>query len=594
MKLKDCPKQFNDGGISKFTAPDETFNTALSRIENMRRPILTRFFQVDATSKIPQYAFVGTEVFRDHVPYGVLTNGKGHTQSQARASGIMEMVERFSCYKYSCPGNLHIARVCAFKDLKDNHFQAHDLFSFLHPGTYNQTVHDHEIEKGKMAFYRGYTLSGEETYLPLTLLRYFTGTNGMAAGNTLEEALVQGVCEVIERHCLAMIRLEELGAPAIHTPSINHPIACELIERLQGSARRLTIMDFSMGMGIPVIGVIREIDDKRCILTAGVATDHGEALVRALTENSQVEDKVNYDSISTLTHIFDHDGHVSWNQIPQLASRNLKTELRRLDKILSEQGMRTYFVDATDQELAMPSVMVFVTGTKFYMPNEPNKGFILEALIRERIAVKDYRGAKKYVDMGRSKDKSRNAYYRYYEGVCHWMKGNYGQAVECYRSSLKGSLNPKTKAHCLAQAALCREMTGDSGKALDYFLKLNQTNPNFCIEWLKAYPSMISAGARRSYLKFRDLYNEMLMIKSSTETNGKRLQKVLREYLKNRKKISGALQKARTYLNAGLYADAVKEAERAVGFSSYTSISGALLYGDGRLGRRGPRVGEGR
>jgi ribosomal protein S12 methylthiotransferase accessory factor len=570
--LNDCAKRFVDGGISKHTAPDKTFKTALSRIENMERPILTRFFPVEAPSGIPQYAFVGTEEFRTHVPYGILTNGKGHTRSQAMASGIMEMVERFSCYKYSSPGNHNIAKVCAFKDLYDNPFQAGDVFSFVHQKTFERTIHDREMENSNMAFYPGYSLTGEETYLPLTLLRYFTGTNGMAAGNTLEEALLQAVCEVIERYCLSMIRLERRTAPTIQISSIDNPIACELMERLQRNAERLTIMDFSIGLGIPVIGVIRELDDEHCMLTAGVAADPGEALVRALTENSQVEHKMHYDRVSQLSHVFDHNGRVSWDQIPRLASRNIKTELLRLDEILSAQDMKTYFIDTTDKELAIPSVTVFITGTIYFVPHESRKAFALEPLILERLAVKDYRGAKKYVDMGKSEHTSRLAYYRYYQGVLYWMKGDYAQALKSYDSSLGETLEPKTRAHCLAQAALCCHMTGNMKKTLDYFLKLNQVDPSFCLEWLQTHPAMISAKARKSFIISYGLYNELLMIKASAEKNGKKLQPALKAYLKDRKKISGAFQKASAHFNAGLYIKAIEEAEKAIALNPYTSL----------------------
>ena len=52
-------------------------------------------------------------------------------------------------------------------------------------------------------------------YLPLNLLLQTTGSNGMAAGNTLPEAIYQGCCELLERWAAAEVFYERWTPPTV-------------------------------------------------------------------------------------------------------------------------------------------------------------------------------------------------------------------------------------------------------------------------------------------------------------------------------------------------------------------------------------------
>ena len=72
-RLADCVKGFVDGAVGKAVAPHTTFRRALSKIQNMRRPILDRYVKVERASGIPQFSFIGTACYRDGIDTNIET-----------------------------------------------------------------------------------------------------------------------------------------------------------------------------------------------------------------------------------------------------------------------------------------------------------------------------------------------------------------------------------------------------------------------------------------------------------------------------------------------------------------------------------------
>lgn len=95
-------------------------------------------------------------------------------------------------------------------------------------------------------------------YLPLDMLFAVHGSNGMSAGNTMEEALVQGIAEIFERYVNRKISIEHICPPSVPReylkviPSLN-----ALIEKIeQDSKYRVVVKDCSLGKGFPVVAIV--------------------------------------------------------------------------------------------------------------------------------------------------------------------------------------------------------------------------------------------------------------------------------------------------------------------------------------------------
>jgi ribosomal protein S12 methylthiotransferase accessory factor len=125
-------------------------------------------------------------------------------------------------------------------------------------------------------------------YLPIDILFQCTGTTGMCAGNSSEEALIQGLSEILERYAIIEININKLTPPTIpHDYFKEYPIF-NSIKKLEERGFELIIKDFSLGKSLPVVGII-VIDKSTRKYNVKVGSDPWPliALERCLTELHQ-------------------------------------------------------------------------------------------------------------------------------------------------------------------------------------------------------------------------------------------------------------------------------------------------------------------
>ena len=92
-------------------------------------------------------------------------------------------------------------------------------------------------------------------YLPKNAVGLVYGTNGMCAGNTPEEALVQGICEIIERYTNKMTLINNLTLPDIPHTSLP-PSALPLIKALErNKILKVVVKDASLGKKLPAVSI---------------------------------------------------------------------------------------------------------------------------------------------------------------------------------------------------------------------------------------------------------------------------------------------------------------------------------------------------
>jgi ribosomal protein S12 methylthiotransferase accessory factor len=128
-------------------------------------------------------------------------------------------------------------------------------------------------------------------YLPYRFLYSIYTTNGMCGGNSPQEALVQAICEIFERHVQAEIYFKELTPPTIPMEYIKEHahVQYELIKKLEDTgAYKIIVKDCSLGKGFPVIGTIVIFRGKnKYAFKFGSDPDLSIALERCLTEYFQ-------------------------------------------------------------------------------------------------------------------------------------------------------------------------------------------------------------------------------------------------------------------------------------------------------------------
>lgn len=125
--------------------------------------------------------------------------------------------------------------------------------------------------------------SSERLALPAELINKMTGSNGMAAGNTRLEAIIQGLSEIFERAAIHTLFWNKITPPSI---SMEYFAGTDVYERLKCLFTRgisYTVFDCSLGKGFPVIGLLIE-KGGRYHMHFGADPSPITALERCLTE----------------------------------------------------------------------------------------------------------------------------------------------------------------------------------------------------------------------------------------------------------------------------------------------------------------------
>lgn len=130
---------------------------------------------------------------------------------------------------------------------------------------------------------------GQPEIFPVKMRNILYTSNGCAAGNTPEEALVQGISEIVERHHMALVNDLGCALPDIPEEVLQgYPVVSEIIAHLRGNGYRVNVKDCSLGRKFPVVCVCM-VDER----TGRYHTHFGAypileiALERALTESFQ-------------------------------------------------------------------------------------------------------------------------------------------------------------------------------------------------------------------------------------------------------------------------------------------------------------------
>lgn len=97
----------------------------------------------------------------------------------------------------------------------------------------------------------------KEILFPISWALMATGSNGMCAGNTPTEAILQGICEIFERYSASQIFFNHLTPPTIDVELFKGTVVYNKMHYLtKRYGYEFIIKDCSLGKGLPVIGLI--------------------------------------------------------------------------------------------------------------------------------------------------------------------------------------------------------------------------------------------------------------------------------------------------------------------------------------------------
>ena len=238
------------------------------------------------------------------------SGGKGRSEIQAKVSALCEAIERYSAvWRGGEP-----VRRASYADLDPSvalHMDQLLLFSpaqFAGRDAWNADP-EHRIHLVPERFRTDLPLdwstawslthaterlvpTGYAYYGHPDLARHFYcvgDSNGGASGNTLEEAVLQGFCEVVERDAVALWWYNRLRRPAFDLDSLEDPYIDSLRRFYAGMDRDLWVLDLTSDLGIPTFAALshrrHEVED--IMVGFGAHPDPAIAAMRALTEVNQ-------------------------------------------------------------------------------------------------------------------------------------------------------------------------------------------------------------------------------------------------------------------------------------------------------------------
>ena len=233
--------------------------------------------------------------------------GKGSTAEQAEASALMEAIERYSGIFQG--DEIRVTR--RFTDFASGDaILPNDVLLFSDAQSRpdetppDDSVDSHTVpapfdRSAKIDWSPVWSLRDQRfKYLPTSLLYFFYGgpnafhadSNGCAAGNTLEEAIVQGFLELVERDAYAIWWYNRLQRAEVDLSQFNNSYIRDLQTQLAEAGRKLWVLDVTSDLGIPAyVAILHWMQNgkENIEFGSGAHFDPRIAILRTLTELNQ-------------------------------------------------------------------------------------------------------------------------------------------------------------------------------------------------------------------------------------------------------------------------------------------------------------------
>lgn len=236
--------------------------------------------------------------------------------------------------------------------------------------------------------------SGKYEWLPLDLLRSLNMSNGMAAGNSLEEALVQGFSEIFERHVQKRIIKEGITPPDIPREELDQfPYIANVIKRIEADGKyHVMIKDCSLGADFPVVcGIVINRETQTFGVRFGSHPDIQIALERVFTEAFQGKQLEEFSRMNHVSYSKQETGcyqnvfntmktgvggypselfkriptynYKAWNVGKNMSNREM---MDRMIKQFLKENCELYLLDVS--YLGFPTVFIFAENMSELMP----------------------------------------------------------------------------------------------------------------------------------------------------------------------------------------------------------------------------------
>ena len=400
--FEDIPIKFIKGTY-RVKDPVDTYD---SNEEKLRTAGITRITEITHLDrvKIPVFSSIRPTAQSGGVS---VYAGKGATVEQARASAMMEGFERYSAEKQDI--DQEKISISAYNENKnDSVLNPRDL---LLPKSFE----NQNIEMQKLEWIEAEEIISESPILvpanavfhpyipnreikPCAMAMFKGNTNGLASGNVIEEAVLHGIFEVVERDAWSIFELTKRNKKQIDLDTIENDTVRELVEKFTSQGIKIKLMDITADLKIPTI--VASADDTvlkdAALLTLGVGTHLNPeiAAIRALSEVAQSratqihgtrEDTVRADFMrkagyenmkrTNKDYFVEEDEKINLSDIENKITGSIKKDIEVSIEEVQKAGLdKVIYYDLTREEIGVNVARVIIPKAELYCLDEERLG----------------------------------------------------------------------------------------------------------------------------------------------------------------------------------------------------------------------------
>ena len=342
-----------------------------------------------------------------------LSGGKGRTDVQAKASALCEAIERYSGV---WRGDEIVRRASAI-ELGSDALDFDEVLGFSKSQFDNRAEWNPKQASGihlvpepldptrVIDWTQVWSLTRQEPRWVPTAYCYFghpditsdpfcySDANGNAAGNTLEEAVLQGLLELVERDSVAIWWYNRLRVPEVSLDSIEDPYTDQLLAFYATMDRDLRLLDLTSDLGIPAFAAVSRrlghpVEDP--LIGFGAHIEPRLGAIRALTECNQFLPGVfERDGEGNTSYFFDDPETLEWfttatfasdpylvpatnrpvsdvRTMTDLSSGDIASEIDACVRVLGEAGLEVFVLDQSRPDLDIKVAKVIVPGLRHF------------------------------------------------------------------------------------------------------------------------------------------------------------------------------------------------------------------------------------
>ncbi len=410
IELSSSPALARDGGRRRED-PHVTFG----RLEHHISPITGIVSRMVCST--PAGSTVAHAYFTDHnfvhmtdtldflrVSLRSHSGGKGRSDIQAKTSALCESIERYSSVWHGDEATrmaslaqlresgelaVHPNAIMLYSETqlreRERWNRAGELFCWV-PQPFDETA--------PIAWTPAWSLLDETPrWIPSSLCFYSTesawmraDSNGAAAGSSLEEAILQGFMELVERDAVALWWYNRLRVPAVDLASFGERDFDVMVSELAARGRELWVLELPTDLGVPChVAISRRVDQvgEEIVFGFGAHFDAKLSIARALTELHQFLPHIHPGNQAETTVIGRFVREATLEREPYLRADETQRPRRREDhatfdpgdlradvlrccELVRARGLELLVQDHTRPDVGLNVVRVIVPGLRHF------------------------------------------------------------------------------------------------------------------------------------------------------------------------------------------------------------------------------------